>query len=113
MDACTLYPAPLRDFLVELAVSGLFRAKWTDRIHDEWISSLLIKRPDLTRDSLERTKALMNENVLDCLVEGYEDIAHALELPDPNCQIASNFDPHFASNIDPSWVMEWAYPCSA
>ena len=32
---------------------------------------------------------------------------------DVACQIASNCDPHFASNIDPSWVMEWAYPCSA
>ena len=32
-DACVLYPAPLRDFLMELAMAGLFRAKWTDAIH--------------------------------------------------------------------------------
>lgn len=29
------------------------------------------------------------------------------------CQIASNRAPPFASNIDPSRVMEWTYPCSA
>jgi hypothetical protein len=37
-DACTLYPAPLRDILMEMAALELFRAKWTDRIHEEWIS---------------------------------------------------------------------------
>jgi hypothetical protein len=36
-DACVLYPAPLRDLLMHLAVTDLFRAKWTDQIHDEWI----------------------------------------------------------------------------
>jgi hypothetical protein len=28
-DACVLYPAPLRDFLMRLAITDLFRAKWT------------------------------------------------------------------------------------
>jgi hypothetical protein len=46
-DACVLYPAPLRDLLISLAVAGLFRARWTDRIHDEWIGNLLNKRKDL------------------------------------------------------------------
>ncbi|WP_291695574.1 PIN domain-containing protein [Bradyrhizobium sp.] len=82
MDACTLYPAPLRDLLLEMATAGLFRAKWTERIHDEWISSLLRDRDDLTRAKLERTKALMNEAVLDCLVSGYESLSVGLDLPD-------------------------------
>lgn len=55
-DACVLYPAPLRDLLIQLASVELFRAKWTDAIHEEWISSLLEQRPDLSRESLERTK---------------------------------------------------------
>jgi hypothetical protein len=29
-DACVLYPAPLRDLLVQLATTGIFRAKWTE-----------------------------------------------------------------------------------
>lgn len=31
-DACVLYPAPLRDLLMGLAGTGLFRARWTDAI---------------------------------------------------------------------------------
>jgi hypothetical protein len=34
-DACVLYPAPLRDLLLELAGTGLFRARWTDAIHNQ------------------------------------------------------------------------------
>ncbi|MGY3449154.1 PIN domain-containing protein [Bradyrhizobium sp. USDA 4353] len=61
---------------------GLFRAKWSDRIHDEWISNLLAKRPDLDPAKLERTRQLMNSAVPDCLVTGYESIIDALDLPD-------------------------------
>jgi len=42
LDACVLYPAPLRDTLMSLAVGDLFHARWTDAIHEEWISSLLM-----------------------------------------------------------------------
>jgi hypothetical protein len=55
-DACVLYPAPLRDLLMHLALTDLFRAKWTDQIHDEWIRSVLEQRPDLRREQLERTR---------------------------------------------------------
>jgi predicted nucleic acid-binding protein len=69
---------------LELAAAGLFRAKWTEQIHEEWISSLLESRKDLTRAKLERTKQLMNTVVLDCLVENYEGLILALKLPDPD-----------------------------
>ena len=59
-DACVLYPAPLRDLLIRLAVTGLFRAKWTDAIHDEWTRNLLANRPDLMAEQLNRTRQLMN-----------------------------------------------------
>ena len=36
-DACVLDPAPLRDLLMWLALSGLFQAKWTEQIHHEWM----------------------------------------------------------------------------
>jgi hypothetical protein len=41
-DACVLYPAPLRDLLVQLATVRIFQAKWTELIHDEWTRNLLI-----------------------------------------------------------------------
>lgn len=83
-DACVLYPAPLRDLLMHIAVTDLFRAKWTDAIHEEWIRSVLAKRPDLGRKDLERTRDLMNTHVRDCVVTGYEALIDTLHLPDPN-----------------------------
>lgn len=83
LDASVLYPAPLRDLLLELAVSGLYRAKWSGRVHDEWTRALLRSRPDLTAARLERTRRLMDAHVRDVLVAGFEDLVPSLELPDP------------------------------
>jgi hypothetical protein len=83
-DACVLYPAPLRDLLMRVALTDLFRARWTDRIHDEWVNNLLQDRPDLNRDQLERTRELMNAHVRDSLVTGYEGLVEGLDLPDPD-----------------------------
>lgn len=83
-DACVLYPAPLRDLLMWLSISGLFRARWTEGILDEWTRNLLVNRPDLTRDQLDRTRRLMNASVMDCLVTGYEHLMDGLQLPDPD-----------------------------
>lgn len=41
LDACVLYPAPLRDLLMRLSVHDLIVAKWSERIHEEWIEALL------------------------------------------------------------------------
>ncbi|MBI4579908.1 MAG: PIN domain-containing protein [Planctomycetes bacterium] len=83
-DASVLYPAPLRDLLLHLALTDLFQARWTQVIHEEWIEALLADRPDLSRERLERTRQLMDASVLDCLVEGYEDLVPGLQLPDPD-----------------------------
>jgi len=83
-DACVLYPAPLRDLLMHLALIDLYRAKWSAQIHEEWIRNVLSDRPDLSRAQLERTRDLMNQNVRDCLVENYEDLIEAVHLPDPD-----------------------------
>ena len=83
-DANVLYPAELRNLLMHLALTGLFRAKWSAEVHEEWISSLLNKRPDLTRVKLERTRMLMDKHSEDALVTGYEDLIPGLQLPDPD-----------------------------
>ncbi len=69
---------------MHLALTDMFRARWTDQIHDEWIKSVLEDRPDLKREQLERTRFLMNVHVRDCLVTGYEDLIEGLTLPDPD-----------------------------
>ena len=82
LDACVLYPAPLRDFFMHLALVDLFRARWTDEIHREWIRNVLLQRPDLKQEQLQRTRELMNLHVRDALVEGYEGLVESLILPD-------------------------------
>lgn len=82
-DACVLYPAPLRDLLMRLAITGLYSARWTEQIHEEWTRSLLKKRPDLA-DALPRTVELMDRAVPDALVTGHEPLISALVLPDPD-----------------------------
>ncbi|ACB52036.1 hypothetical protein cce_2688 [Crocosphaera subtropica ATCC 51142] len=81
-DACVLYPAPLRDLLMQLALTDLFRARWTDTIHDEWIRNILKNRPDLTLEQLIKIKNLMNSHVRDCLITGYEELISSINLPD-------------------------------
>ena len=82
LDACVLYPASVRDLLLRLALTDLFRARWTDRIHDEWIRAVLEQRKDLTQAQLQRTRELMNKAVPDCLVHSYESLIDDLHLPD-------------------------------
>lgn len=83
-DANTLYPAPLRDFLMRLALTGIYRARWTCQIHAEWKRNLLINRPDLTQAQLDRTSAAMDRAIPDALVTGYEPLCSSLCLPDPD-----------------------------
>ncbi len=82
LDANVLYSAPLRDLLVNLATTDLFRARWTAAIHDEWTRSLRARRPDLAAEKFERVRTLLDASVPDCLVEGYEALIPTLELPD-------------------------------
>ena len=82
-DACVLYSNYLRDILIQLAIADLFRAKWTNLIHDEWIRNLVENRPDLPREKLNLVKDLMNSQVRDSLVTDFEQLIPSLTLPDP------------------------------
>lgn len=42
-----------------LALSGLYRARWTQEIHHEWKRNLLKNRSDLSLELLDRTSQLM------------------------------------------------------
>jgi predicted nucleic acid-binding protein len=84
LDACVLYPAPLRDLLLSLPSAGIYRARWTHLIQDEWLRNLAANRPDLKPEALRRTIAIMNEAVDDCLVEKFEYLLTSLTLPDPD-----------------------------
>jgi hypothetical protein len=83
-DACVLYSDSLRILMMHLTVRRLYRARWTEQIHDEWMRHLLENRPALSPEKLERTRNLMNENAPDSLVTGYEALIPCLVLPDPD-----------------------------
>jgi hypothetical protein len=83
-DACVLHSAPVRDLLLRLAVAGVVRARWTERILDECFASIGRVRPDLPPERLARTRALINRAVPDCLTCGYEKLIKSLLLPDPD-----------------------------
>jgi hypothetical protein len=83
-DACVLYPAMLRNVLIQLARTGLFRARWTEQIHEEWGRSLLRDKPDISPAKLAILREQINDAVPDCLVTGHETTIDSLHLPDPN-----------------------------
>ncbi|AWO00366.1 PIN domain-containing protein [Chitinophaga alhagiae] len=82
LDANVLYPAPLRDFFLRLAETGLYIPKWSDEIHDEWIRNLLLKRPDLKEAQLNRARQAMDSAFPDSNVAGFKSLIAGLSLPD-------------------------------
>jgi hypothetical protein len=83
-DANVLYPSGLRNFLMHLALTGLFRAHWSVEVHEEWTRNLLKNRPDLTAEKLARTRRLMDEALPEALVTEYEHLIDSIVLPDPD-----------------------------
>jgi predicted nucleic acid-binding protein len=83
LDACVLYPAPLRDILLRLALADLYRAKWSEQIHQEWMRNLAANRQDIPWERIEGIRQLMDSHTRDALVQGHEPLVAGLELPDP------------------------------
>ncbi len=83
LDANVLYPNLLRDLLLSLASAGLYHARWTDRINEEWTRNLVMKRPDI-ESKIDELVERVNQSVPDCLVENYESLIDGLTLPDPD-----------------------------
>ena len=71
--------------LMSIAVTGLFAAKWTTKIEEEWIGSLENDRPDL-KGRLGSRGDDMREAVPDWEISeaAWISIAGSLKLPDPN-----------------------------
>lgn len=85
LDACVLYPAPVADALISMHVAGLYTAKWTAKIDEEWLNAVLRTRPEI-REGLERRRDAMHAAVPDWEVEAasYEALIPGLALPDAN-----------------------------
>ncbi len=83
-DACVLHPPSVCDLLLRLAATGMVRARWSDRILDEVITSIQRVRPDIGESQLARRRAAVRQAVADAIVDDFEPIEAGLDLPDPN-----------------------------
>jgi predicted nucleic acid-binding protein len=98
LDACVLYPAPIRDILLSLAAEELFKAKWSEIIQGEWLRNLLKNRSDLKKVQLNQTIKAMNAAFPNANVENFEELKASIKLPDKNdrhvvaCAIRCNAD---------------------
>ncbi|WP_309710669.1 PIN domain-containing protein [Armatimonas sp.] len=72
LDANVLYPAPLRDFLLQLAYADFFDPKWSEEIQDEWTRNVLANRSDLTAAQMSYTRDAMKRAFPTAIVTGYE-----------------------------------------
>ena len=87
LDACVLFPIAVADSLMSLATAGLFAAKWTQRIEQEWITNLEAFRPEL-KGRLEARRDGMWEAVPDWEVTepAWAPLVGNVTLPDPDDQ---------------------------
>ncbi|MCB1907275.1 MAG: PIN domain-containing protein [Rhodocyclaceae bacterium] len=83
LDACVLYPIVTCDALLRLASQGLYAPKWSRRIETEWLSNLLVARPEL-EGKLEYRRGCMREAVPDWEVseQAISSLIPSLNLPD-------------------------------
>jgi predicted nucleic acid-binding protein len=84
LDASVLYPVSLRNLLMRLTLAGLFQARWSALVHDEWIRSVLRDHPHIPPARLHALRAAMDDQAEDSLVVGYEPLIESLHLPDPD-----------------------------
>lgn len=83
LDANVLFPFRTRDVLFSFAQAGLFRARFTDEILDEWTRNLIKNKPQL-ENSVRRQETAIRDVFGECLVTGYAPLIPGLNLPDEN-----------------------------
>lgn len=83
LDANVLFPFRVRDCLLRFAEAGLYRARWSPQILDEWSRNLIETRPHL-ESSIRSQQNAMARAFPEAMIEGHEDLIPALELPDEN-----------------------------
>ena len=83
IDANVLYSIAVTDLVMELASTGLFRARWSQDIHAEWMRHVQKDLPHLPVSAIERRRTAMDRAFPNALVCGYESLIPALTLPDP------------------------------
>jgi hypothetical protein len=86
LDANVMFPVNVFDILAQFCIEGLFTAKWSQDIDDEWTKNLLESRADLTQDQVFRRRDRQRIALPDWEVEKekYQPLIEAINLPDLN-----------------------------
>jgi predicted nucleic acid-binding protein len=78
LDACVIFPAPLRDTLFRAAKAGLYRMYITDDILEEVRRNLINKR-NLTEDKAQKLISVIREQFPESFVTGYSRLIASME----------------------------------
>ena len=90
LDTCVLWPSTQRDFLLSLAVEGLYRPVWNRAVLAELErheAKKLIKRGMNAGEATKRSRrlvAVMGSEFSDAEVHGWEPLEGSYHLPDPD-----------------------------
>ena len=81
-DATVFYSVKRTSLIIYLARTKLFRARWSERVHDEWTGAVARKR-GTDPGKLAALRHDINSAIPDCIVSGFEHI-NGTHLPDPD-----------------------------
>ncbi|ARU51496.1 PIN domain-containing protein [Cellulosimicrobium cellulans] len=90
LDTCVLWPSLQRDFLLSLAIEGLYRPLWSSAILaelEEHEARKLVRRGSERTDAAataQRLVAQMSGAFDDACVQGWEPLEGTYDLPDPD-----------------------------
>lgn len=73
LDACVLFPMPLRDTLLRIAEKGLYRLHFSQEILDETTRNLVKKR-SMTQEQAAKYQECMKQFFPESIVEDYESL---------------------------------------
>lgn len=84
LDANVMYPVNVFDILAQFCIDGLFTAKWSQDIDEEWTRNLLLDRSDLTPEQVLKRRDRQRVAIPDWEVEKekYQSLIEAINLPD-------------------------------
>lgn len=86
LDANVMYPVSVFDILAQFCIEGLFTAKWSQDIDEEWTRNLLANRPDLNKEHVYKRRDQQRIALPDWEVEKekYQSLIAAINLADIN-----------------------------
>mgnify|MGYP003133693836 FL=1 len=80
LDTNVIYPIDIRDLLFWFASYDLFTPKWSKHIFNEW--EIVMRRKGVPDHEISKRLGKAQLAFPDALVDNYESLVNALELPD-------------------------------